>query len=161
VPLRVGESSGPARSLSRDGAGTAGIPLMQPEIGSPRAPPYGPSKDQPGLGGRRDSAGLEETELQNEIETAEFLPVLPVRTRPHSGIVRRPRGAKRCRRSDPDGATYTDEMRIVEVDASEMDVANGEPAHGALSNAAKSGAAECVAVLEPRFTGNVSATALT
>jgi hypothetical protein len=59
-------------------------------------------------------------------------------------------------------ATYTDKMLIVEVDASEMDVANGENwLTAALSNAANSGAADCVAVLEPRFTGNVSATALT
>ena len=53
-------------------------------------------------------------------------------------------------------------MLIVEVDASEMNVANGENRlTAALSNAANSGAADCVAVLEPRFTGNGSATALT
>ena len=48
-------------------------------------------------------------------------------------------------------ATYADKMRIVEVDASEMNVANGENRlTAALSNAANSGAADCVAVLERR-----------
>jgi len=43
-----------------------------------------------------------------------------------------------------------------------MDVANGENRlTAALPNAAISGAADCVAVLEPRFTGKESATALT
>lgn len=59
-------------------------------------------------------------------------------------------------------ATCTDKILIVEVDASETDVANGENwLTAALSNTANSGVADCVAVLEPRFTGNVSATALT
>jgi hypothetical protein len=59
-------------------------------------------------------------------------------------------------------ATYTDFMLIVEVDASDMDVANGEEwLTGSLSNAGTSGAMDVVAILEPRYTGNLSATALT
>jgi hypothetical protein len=62
----------------------------------------------------------------------------------------------------PKALTYTDRMPIVEVDASEMNVASGENRPtAALSNATNSGAADCVASLEPRFTGNVPATALT
>ena len=59
-------------------------------------------------------------------------------------------------------ATYTDFMLLVEVDASDMDVANGEMwLTGSLSNAGTSGAMDVVAILEPRYTGNLSATALT
>ena len=58
-------------------------------------------------------------------------------------------------------ATYTDKMLIVEVDASDMDVANGECWLTAeLGAEADSGAADCVAILEPRYTKNLSETAL-
>jgi len=58
-------------------------------------------------------------------------------------------------------ATYTDFMLIVEVDASEMDVANGEYwLTGSLSNAGTSGAMDAVAILDPRYTSDRSATAL-
>ena len=61
-------------------------------------------------------------------------------------------------------ATYDNYMLVVEVDASDMDVANGEEwltlsfpdsATGATGNLS------AVAILEPRYTGNVSPTALT
>jgi hypothetical protein len=59
-------------------------------------------------------------------------------------------------------ATYTNKMLIVEVDASDMDVDNGEEwLTLSLSDAAASGACDVVAILEPRYTGNVSGTALT
>jgi|APSaa5957512622_1039677.scaffolds.fasta_scaffold00642_12 hypothetical protein len=61
-------------------------------------------------------------------------------------------------------ATYDNYMLVVEVDASDMDVANGEnwltlsfpdTATGATGNLS------AVAILEPRYTGNRSLTALT
>ena len=58
-------------------------------------------------------------------------------------------------------ATYTDKMLIVEVDASDMDTANEEEwLTLSLSNAANSGACDVVAILEPRYTGNLSESAL-
>lgn len=58
-------------------------------------------------------------------------------------------------------ATYTDKMLIVEVDAADMDVANKEEwLTLSLSNAANSGSCDIVAYLEPRYTGNCSASAL-
>ena len=59
------------------------------------------------------------------------------------------------------GTAYDDRMLIVEVDASDMDVANGEEwLTLAISSAGTSGFCHIVAVLEPRYTGNVSGSAL-
>jgi hypothetical protein len=61
-------------------------------------------------------------------------------------------------------ATYDNYMLVIEVDASDMDIANSEEwltlsfpddATGATGNLS------AVAILEPRYTGNLSATALT
>jgi len=58
-------------------------------------------------------------------------------------------------------ASYLDKMLVVEVDASAMDVANGEEwLTLSLSNAGSSGAADAVAVLEPRYTSAVSESGL-
>jgi hypothetical protein len=58
-------------------------------------------------------------------------------------------------------ATYTDKMLIVEVEAAAMDLANEEEwLTLSLSDAAASGACDVVAILEPRYTGNCSGTAL-
>lgn len=58
-------------------------------------------------------------------------------------------------------ATYTDKMLVVEVDASDMDIANAEDwLTLSLSAAGTSGACDVVAVLEPRYTGNRSVSAL-
>lgn len=57
--------------------------------------------------------------------------------------------------------TYTDKMLIVEVEAAAMDLANEEEwLTLSLSNAASSGTCDVVAILEPRYTGNCSGTAL-
>lgn len=59
-------------------------------------------------------------------------------------------------------ATYQNKMLVVEVDASDMDVANDENwLTAALSSAATNGICHAVAILEPRYTGNRSLTALT
>lgn len=58
-------------------------------------------------------------------------------------------------------STYTDKMLIVEVDATKMDMANGEEwLTLSLSNAGTSGTADAIVILEPRYTGNRSETAL-
>ncbi|HDZ14487.1 hypothetical protein LCGC14_0646860 [marine sediment metagenome] len=58
-------------------------------------------------------------------------------------------------------ASYLDKMLIVEVDASDMDLANDEEwLTLSLSNAGSSGAADAVAVLEPRYTSNASGSGL-
>jgi hypothetical protein len=58
-------------------------------------------------------------------------------------------------------ATYTDKMLIVEVEAAAMDLANEEEwLTLSLSDAAASGTCDVVAILEPRYTGNCSGTAL-
>ncbi len=58
-------------------------------------------------------------------------------------------------------ATYTDKMLIVEVEAAAMDLANEEEwLTLSLSDAAASGSCDVVAILEPRYTGNCSGTAL-
>ena len=58
-------------------------------------------------------------------------------------------------------ATYTDKMLIVEVEAAAMDLANEEEwLTLSLSDAASSGTCDVVAILEPRYTGNCSGTAL-
>lgn len=57
--------------------------------------------------------------------------------------------------------TYTDKMLIVEVEAAAMDLANEEEwLTLSLSAAASSGTCDVVAILEPRYTGNCSGTAL-
>ena len=57
--------------------------------------------------------------------------------------------------------TYTDKMLIVEVEAAAMDLANEEEwLTLSLSDAAASGTCDVVAILEPRYTGNCSGTAL-
>lgn len=57
--------------------------------------------------------------------------------------------------------TYKNKMLIVEVDAANMNVANSEEwLTLSLSNEATSGSCNIVAILEPRYTGNRSATAL-
>jgi hypothetical protein len=59
------------------------------------------------------------------------------------------------------GTAYDDRMLIVEVDASDMDIANGENwLTLSLSNAASEGVLHIVAILEPRYTGNISGSAL-
>jgi len=59
-------------------------------------------------------------------------------------------------------ASYASTMLVLSIDASEMDVANGEEWLSlSISNAASSGIAHAVAVLEPRYTSDRSATALT
>lgn len=59
------------------------------------------------------------------------------------------------------GTAYDDRMLIVEVDASDMDVANAEEwLTVAISSAGTSAFMHCVAVLEPRYTGNISGSAL-
>lgn len=58
-------------------------------------------------------------------------------------------------------ADYANKMLIVEVDAAAMDVANGEEwLTPSLSAAAAAGILHCVVILEPRYTGNCSASAL-
>ncbi len=58
-------------------------------------------------------------------------------------------------------ATYTDKMLIVEVDAADMDMANEEEwLTLSLSDAANSGSCDVVAILQPRYTGNCSVSAL-
>jgi len=58
-------------------------------------------------------------------------------------------------------ATYTTRMLILEVDASAMDIANAEEwLTVAISAAGTSAIVHAVAILEPRYTGNLSATAL-
>jgi hypothetical protein len=51
-------------------------------------------------------------------------------------------------------------MLIIEVSASQMDIANGENWLTIYPNAGTSGIAHIVAILEPRYGGNQSATAL-
>lgn len=59
------------------------------------------------------------------------------------------------------GTAYDDRMLIVEVDASDMDVANDENwLTLAISSAGTSAFMHIVAILEPRYTGNVSGSAL-
>lgn len=58
-------------------------------------------------------------------------------------------------------ATYQNKMLVVEVDATDMDVANGEEwLTLSLSAAADAGILHAVAILEPRYTKNRSASAL-
>ena len=58
-------------------------------------------------------------------------------------------------------ATYANKMLIVEVEATEMDLANDENwLTIAISSAASAGVCHCNAVLVPRYTDNISATAL-
>jgi hypothetical protein len=60
-------------------------------------------------------------------------------------------------------ATYDNYMLIVEVDASDMDVANGEEwltLSFPDTDTGATGNLSAVAILEPRYTGNLSATAL-
>jgi hypothetical protein len=58
-------------------------------------------------------------------------------------------------------ATYTDKMLVVEIDAADMDVANSEEwLTLSLSDAAASGSCDVVAILEPRYSGACSVTAL-
>jgi hypothetical protein len=58
-------------------------------------------------------------------------------------------------------ATYTTKMLVLEIDASAMDVANGEEwLTVALSSAGTSAYVHAVAILQPRYSGNQSATAL-
>ena len=57
-------------------------------------------------------------------------------------------------------ATFADKMLILEVDGSDMDVANGENwLTVAISAAGTSAVVHAVAILEPRYTGNRSLTA--
>ena len=59
-------------------------------------------------------------------------------------------------------ATYASKMLVIDVDASQMDIANGEEwLHLVIDSSASSGICHAVAVLDPRYTGNRSATALT
>ncbi len=59
------------------------------------------------------------------------------------------------------GTAYDDRMLIVEVDASDMDIANDENWLTAdISSAGTSAFVHCVAILEPRYTGNLSVSAL-
>lgn len=59
-------------------------------------------------------------------------------------------------------ATFSTKMMVFEVDASEMDIANGEEwLTAVISSAGTSGITHAVAILEPRFSGNRSASALT
>jgi hypothetical protein len=58
-------------------------------------------------------------------------------------------------------ATYTTKMLVLEIDASAMDVANGEEwLTVAISSAGTSAYVHAVAILQPRYSGNQSATAL-
>ncbi len=58
-------------------------------------------------------------------------------------------------------ATYANKMLVIEIDAKAMDLANGEEwLTLSLSDAADAGILHAVAILEPRYTGNRSATAL-
>jgi len=58
-------------------------------------------------------------------------------------------------------ATYPNYMLLIEVDASIMDVANGESWLSlSITCGAATGLASVFALLEPRYTGNASATAL-
>lgn len=60
------------------------------------------------------------------------------------------------------GTAYDDRMLVCEVDASAMDVANGEEwLTPAISSAGTSAFMHCVAILEPRYSSGPSATALT
>jgi hypothetical protein len=59
------------------------------------------------------------------------------------------------------GTTYQNKMLVVEVEASDMDVANEENwLTMSISSAATNGIVHVVAILEPRYTGNQSGTAL-
>jgi len=59
------------------------------------------------------------------------------------------------------GTAYDDLMLIIEVDASDMDVANDEEwLTVEISNAGTSAYMHAVAILEPRYTDNISASAL-
>lgn len=58
-------------------------------------------------------------------------------------------------------ATYANKMLIVEVNAADMDMANEEEwLTLAISDAASAGILHCAAILEPRYTGNLSASVL-
>lgn len=58
-------------------------------------------------------------------------------------------------------ATYQNKMLVIEVDASDMDVDNEENwLTAAISSAATSAIVHAVAILEPRYTGNRSVSAL-
>jgi hypothetical protein len=58
-------------------------------------------------------------------------------------------------------ATYTTKMLVLEVDGSDMDVANEEEwLTVAISSAGTSAIVHAVAILEPRYTGNRSVSAL-
>ena len=57
--------------------------------------------------------------------------------------------------------TFSSKMIVFEVDASEMDIANGEEWLTLnISSAGTTGITHAVAILEPRYTGNRSATCL-
>lgn len=61
-------------------------------------------------------------------------------------------------------ATYSNYMLVIEVDAADMDMANQEEwlAVGFLdTDTGATGNVSCIAILEPRYTANRSATALT
>ncbi len=59
------------------------------------------------------------------------------------------------------GTSYDNYMLIVEVDAADMDTANDEEwLTASISDAGSSGVAFAFAILEPRYTGNCSASAL-
>jgi hypothetical protein len=58
-------------------------------------------------------------------------------------------------------ATYQNKMLVLEIDASEMDVNNGEEwLTPVLDSSASAGICHAVAVLNPRYSGNQSVTAL-
>ena len=58
-------------------------------------------------------------------------------------------------------ATYASKMLVIEADASNMDVANGEEwLHLVIDGSASSGICHAVAILEPRYTSDKSVTAL-
>lgn len=56
--------------------------------------------------------------------------------------------------------TYASKMLVIEVDSTKMDMANGEEwLTAVIDSSGSSGICHAVAVLEPRYTGNRSATA--
>jgi len=58
--------------------------------------------------------------------------------------------------------TFSSKMMVFEVEASEMDIANGEEwLVPVISSAGTSGITHAVAILEPRYKGNRTATSLT
>ena len=58
-------------------------------------------------------------------------------------------------------ATFSSKMQVFEIDASDMDVANGEEwLTGEISSAGTSGITHAVAILEPRYKSNRAGTVL-